>query len=150
MRGFFALAIAASLVALPAAAQKPAAGKDVEAVKKVIEEAYVNGIHVNRDVEAARKGFHSAFVMFSLRGGEVSKMSIDEWTANMEKGKRERPDQPMPKTRHEFSMVDVTGDAAVARIEIYKNDTHVFTDYMSLYRFADGWKIVGKIFHRHP
>lgn len=150
MRGFIAALLAAALAAVPAAAQKPAADKDVEAVKKVVEEAYVKGIHVNRDVEAARKGFHPMFVMFSLRNGEVSQMTIDEWTANMEKGKKERPDQAMPKTTHEFTMVDVTGDAAVARIEIFKNGKHVFTDYMSLYRCPDGWKIVGKVFHRHP
>jgi hypothetical protein len=146
--GFLAAALVLAVaIAQPSAA---AADKDVEAVKKVVEEAYVKGIHVNRDVEAARKGFHPMFVMFSLRNGEVAQMTIDEWTANMEKGKKERPDQAMPKTTHEFTMVDVAGDAAVARIEIFKNDKHVFTDYLSLYRCPDGWKIVGKVFHRHP
>jgi len=149
-RFVFALAAAALVAASAGDAIAAEANKDVEAVKKVIEEAYVNGIHVNRDVEAARKGFHPMFVMFSLRNGELSKTSIDEWTAGIEKAKKERPDQAMPKTTHEFTMVDVAGDAAVARIEIFKNGKHVFTDYMSLYRCPDGWKIVGKVFHRHP
>ena len=25
-----------------------------------------------------------------------------------------------------------------------------FTDYLSLYKFPDGWKIVGKIYFTHP
>ena len=49
----------------------------------------------------------------------------------------------------EIPMVDVTGDAAVARVELYKDGKHIYSDYMSLYRFDDGWKIVGKIYHRH-
>ncbi len=30
-----------------------------------------------------------------------------------------------------------------------RDGKHVFTDYMSLYKVGDDWKIVGKIFHRH-
>ena len=39
--------------------------------------------------------------------------------------------------------------AAVVRLELYRDGKHTFTDYLSLYRFADGWKIVSKIFHVH-
>jgi ketosteroid isomerase-like protein len=39
--------------------------------------------------------------------------------------------------------------AAVARVEVHRDGKHIFTDYLSLYRFADGWKIVGKIFQSH-
>ena len=42
--------------------------------------------------------------------------------------------------------MDVTGKAAVARVELFRDGKHVFTDYLSLYQFADGWKIVAKIF----
>ena len=42
--------------------------------------------------------------------------------------------------------MDVTGKSAVARVEIHRDGKHVFTDYLSLYQFADGWKIVAKIF----
>jgi len=47
-------------------------------------------------------------------------------------------------------MVNVTGNAAVARVEIYRDGKHAFTDYLSLYKFPDGWLIVGKIFQAHP
>ena len=45
--------------------------------------------------------------------------------------------------------IDITGSAAVARVELYRDFKHIFTDYLSLYRFDDGWKIVGKIFYQH-
>jgi hypothetical protein len=45
--------------------------------------------------------------------------------------------------------VDVTGNAAIAKIEVFKDSRHVYTDYMSLYKFKDGWKIVNKIYQKH-
>ena len=122
---------------------------DVAAVKAVIEAAYVRGIHIERDVDAIRKGFHPAFTMFVYKDGEISTMSIDEWVKRIEEGKKKNPDPPKVETRHEFSMVDVSGTAAVARVELYKDGKHVFTDFMSLYKCPDGWKIIGKIYHRH-
>ncbi len=145
----FVFAAALALV-LPAASFAVGVDADVEAVKKVIEDAYVKGIHIDRDVEAVRGGFNPAFIMFILGKGEVTRMTLDEWVAGIEKSKKERPDPPRQETTHEFSMVDVAGDAAVARVEIYKDGKHVFTDYMSLYKHPDGWKIVGKIYYRHP
>jgi hypothetical protein len=145
----FVIVVAAFVAACAVDSFAADTAKDVEAVKKVVEDAYVKGIHMNRDVEAVRAGFHPAFIMFRLGKGEVTHMTLDDWIAGIEKSKKDHPDPPPQKTTHEFSMVDVTGDAAVARVEIYKDGKHIFTDYISLYRCPGGWKIVGKIFHRH-
>ena len=123
---------------------------DVAAVKTVIEEAYVKGIHIDQNIEAIRKGFHPAFTMFAFKDGEISKTSIDEWISSIEEGKKKNPNRPKVDTKHEFVSVEVSGNAAVARLEMYKDGKHVFTDFMSLYKFADGWKIVAKIYYRHP
>ncbi len=145
-----AICVAAALLAcFSTAAASGEADVEKEAVKKVIEDSYVKGIHIDRDVEAVRGGFHPAFTMFLLSEGKVTTWSVDDWIKRIEEGKKRNPGPPKRETRHEFSFVDVTGDAAVARIEIYKDSKHVFTDYMSLYRFDDGWKIVGKIYYRH-
>ena len=45
--------------------------------------------------------------------------------------------------------MDVTGNAATVRLELYRDGKHAFTDYLSLYRFPDGWKIVSKTFQAH-
>lgn len=34
----------------------------------------------------------------------------------------------------------------MAKLNVYKGTTHFSTDYMLLYKFNDGWKIVSKIF----
>jgi hypothetical protein len=75
-------------------------------------------------------------------------VTLEEWIARLEKGNRERTG-PRPAIRHEFTAVDVTGNAATVRLELYRDGKHTFTDYLSLYRFPDGWKIVSKTFQTH-
>lgn len=123
---------------------------DVAAIKKVIETSYVHGIHIDRDPDAIRSGFHPAFNMLVLSDNQINPMPIESWIERIEAGKAEHPEPSAVVTTHKFSLVDVTGSAAVARIEVFKDEIHVFTDYMSLYKFSEGWKIVNKIFYRHP
>lgn len=153
MGTLFAAALIATPLAAAAQATAPAAvseSDDVAAVKAVIESAYIRGIHIDRDVNAIRKGFDPSFTMFIYKDGEISTMSIDEWIKGIEEGKQKNPDPPKVKTTHEFPTVQVSGNAAVARVELYKDGKHVFTDFMSLYKFPEGWKIIGKIYYRHP
>jgi hypothetical protein len=126
-----------------------AAEGDVEAVKAVVKSAYVEGVHVKADGALMRAGFHPAFHMLVLKDGVMTPVSLDDWAGRIEKGAAERKG-PAPVIRHEFTRVDVTGDAAVVHLELYRDGAHAFTDYLSLYRFADGWKIVSKIFQAHP
>ena len=82
--------------------------QDEEAIKALIQSAYVDGLQNLGDLEKTRAGFHPDFVLLGLR------------------------------------------DAAVAKFELYREGEHIFTDYMTLYQFPDGWKIVGKIYFRDP
>ena len=125
-----------------------AAEGDVEAVKAVVKSAYVDGVHAKGDPALMRAGFHPDFRMLALREGALTAVTLEEWAGRIEKGARERK-APPPEIRHEFTSVDVTGNAAVVRLELHRGGKHTFTDYLSLYRFADGWKIVGKTFHTH-
>jgi ketosteroid isomerase-like protein len=138
---------AAVLAALAAGAAVAADG-DRAAIESVIKAAYVEGVHIKGDPALMRKGFHPDFRMFVLREGALTTLTLDEWAARIEKGARERTG-PAPQIRAEFPLVDVTKNNAVARVEIHRDGKHIFTDYLSLYRFADGWKIVGKIFQSH-
>jgi hypothetical protein len=146
-----AAAVFPAVVFAQTPAQAPVAeSDDVAAVKRVIEEAYVKGIHVDQDVEAIRKGFHPSFTMYAYKDGQVTTTSIEQWIASIEEGKRKNPDRPKLETKVDFVSVQVSGNAATARLEMYKDGKHVFTDFMSLYKFEDGWKIVAKIYYRHP
>lgn len=121
-----------------------------QAVTKVVEEAYVQGVHANPNGEAMRKGFHADFIMFVLDAGKINKVTRDEWISRIEAAKAKSGDSPKPEIKAEFPLVEITGTAAVVKVELHRNGKHTFSDYLSLYKFDDGWKIVGKIFYRHP
>jgi len=133
------------------AASSAVAGEEDDAIKATIVDCYIEGIHTNQDVDAIRRGFHEDFAMISLnKDGEISRMTIQEWIARIEEGKKKNPDRVLPKVDYEFVTVEVSGNAAVVRIELYKDGKHAYTDFMSLYKFDDGWKILAKTYYRHP
>ena len=130
----------------------PLAANDVEkkAVMSVVEEAYVKGVHADPNGEAMRKGFHADFIMFVQDGEKITKVTRDEWITRIEAAKAKNSGAPKPVVKHEFPVVEVSGKAAFVRVELHRDGKHVFTDFISLYKFADGWKIIGKTFYRHP
>ena len=73
---------------------------------------------------------------------------IDDWIAGIEKRKAS-PDYKPEKWDYRFVFIDVTESAAVAKIELSKDSKHIFTDYLSLLKFDEGWKITDKVYHRH-
>jgi len=117
-----------------------------EAIKQVIEKAYIQGIHGNQDEETVKSGFHRDFAMLVLQDNKLEKVMVDEWLPRVEVMKKENPDLWEAETRHTFELVDIAGYAAVAKLEVYKGDTYFSTDYMLLYKFEEGWRIVSKIF----
>ena len=84
-----------------------------------------------------------------MRNNSLSKLPIYTWLETIERRKTENPSGPAAKTSVKFLMIDITGNAAVAKIELHREEKLIFTDYLSLYRFEEGWKIVSKIYYQH-
>lgn len=124
------------------------AQSDEALVKQVVTHAYIEGIHNRGSVDEIRKGFHPTFSMLRLADNEIKPLPIEEWIANLEKAKKESTTPPA-KTEGKFVDVDITGNAAVVKLELYRENKKVFTDYLVLYKFAEGWRIVSKTFYRH-
>lgn len=122
---------------------------DEESVKQVVTSAYVNGIQNLGDVEAIRKGFHPSFNMLRLVDNEIKPYSITEWITAIEQKKKDGIKQPSA-VEGKFISVDVTGNNAVAKLELYRESKLIFTDYIVLYKFTEGWRIVSKTYFRHP
>jgi len=145
VRFIVAALIAAALVA--PAASPALAQSDQDAVKALIQSAYIDGLQNLGDLEKTKAGFHPDFVLLGLRDGTLTRLPIAEWIASA--GKRKADGVKPPLTVCRFLAIDVTGSAASVKLELHQNDKRVFTDYLSLYKFPDGWKIVGKIYYRH-
>ena len=140
------VAALAALLAVPMAAMAQSPAEEA-AIKALVQAAYVDGLQNLGDLEKTKAGFHPDFVLLGLRDGALTRLPIAEWIASAAKRKADGAKPPL--TTCKFLSVDVTGSAASVKLELHQNDKRIFTDYLSLYRFPDGWKIVGKIYFRH-
>ena len=120
--------------------------KEKTTIKELIEESYIKGVHEEQDAKIVKSGFHKEFTMLVFKDDAIEKVTVDQWFDRIEKMKRENPELWKAKTTHDLSFIDVTGNAAAVKINVYKGKTHFSTDYMLLYKFNDGWKIVSKTF----
>lgn len=119
---------------------------DREAIRRVIEEAYIKGIHGDQDERRIKRGFHQEFAMLVLSNNSIDKVDVDEWLGRIARMKKDNPALWKSETSYHFGLVDVAKNAAVAKLNVYKGTAHFSTDYMLLYKFDEDWKIVSKVF----
>ncbi len=123
---------------------------DEEAIKKVIDEAYIDGLQNGGDLKVTEAGFHPGFNLLIFRNNMLEFLPIYNWIQMAGMRRKSQPEQDKEKISCVYRNIDVTGNAAVAKIELYRSDKLIFTDYLSLYKFEEGWRIVSKIYYRHP
>jgi hypothetical protein len=128
-------------LALPALAEDA----DNDAIVAVVQRGYVEGIHLDADADKVRSGMHDSFVMFIRTEEGVNQLTRDAWIARL---KPRAADAPRPNIKSKIVVLDRTADAALVKVDLFRDDKQVFTDYISLYRFKDGWKMVAKTFQR--
>ena len=123
---------------------------DKKAIIKTIDAAYVQGLQNGQNIENINKGFHPGFNLLGLdQGNNLTKYPIYTWEASVRK-RVESGQLPPVKTTAKFPLIDITGNAAVVKVELYHGEKQIFTDYLSLYKFEEGWRIVSKIYYRIP
>jgi len=126
-----------------------ASTEDVEAekaaIREIVTEGYIEPVFVSGDIEAIKKGFHPKFNMLILKENSLVKYPLEEWIKSIEK--REYPYKDV--VVYDILSIDITGNAAVVKVEINISNQKKYSDYLSLYKFKDGWKIVNKIYFQH-
>ncbi len=118
---------------------------DEGAIREMLVEAYVEGIYVNRDHEAVIKGFHPDFILHVYDGGNLIQAPLELWLGRLQLDGTRNPES----IDYKFDLINITGNAAIAKMLIFENSQLLYTDYFGLYKFEDGWKIVNKIFYEH-
>jgi hypothetical protein len=120
-------------------------------IQNVIQTAYVDGLQNKGNVEDIVDGFHPGFNLLGVRDNMLTKFPIYSWVQSFEQRKVSDPTPPTEeqKITCDYLLIDITGNAAMAKIQLNRNKELLFTDYLQLYKFNDGWKIVSKIYYRH-
>jgi hypothetical protein len=122
---------------------------DRDDIRRVIERAYIEGIHLEQDDAKVREGFHPEFRMLVRSDADVLKVDPQTFLQRVKDRRASDPGFFEEELTYDIPMIDVEGTAAVARIELSRAGKHLFTDFQLLYKFSDGWKIVSKTFHSH-
>ena len=124
--------------------------QEVEEIKETILKGYVNGAFNALDAEAMGETFHEEFAIFSTDGEKLNRYPIANWRQNVAAQKNHPNFNPADNVwEHNFVSVDVTGNSAMVKINLFHEGNHIFTDYLSLLKFNDGWKIVAKVYFEH-
>lgn len=118
----------------------------IEAVKQTIVDAYVNGMFLEGNAEAVKKGWHPECEIVIHQGEGIQKLPISYWIKRF----TEHPGPLDPKVTHRFLHVHVQDYAAIAIVEIKSSDKPLYIDFMNLYKFKDGWKICTKTYYGYP
>jgi hypothetical protein len=125
-----------------AVTQAQLAGAEAAAVKLAIENHYFKA-----QVTGVGDHLKGTFVpegrMMWVDNGALRQRTSEEYLA----GFTGKPAADEAQRTRRVVLVDATGDAAVAKVEL-DFPTVLFTDYFSLLKIGGEWKIVHKAFHR--
>jgi hypothetical protein len=102
--------------------------------------AYLDG-HRTGQADAFRRAFHPDARMLYAKDGQLVKTEIADYIARAP-GK---PAEDEDKRRRSIDSIDIVGDAAIAKITLNYPEV-TFTDYMTLLKINNEWRIVSKVF----
>lgn len=138
----FLAAAAIAVVSIAATSQSP----DEAEIRRVVSEYYFEGGRT-ADSALTRQAFDLQRAhMLYVQADTLVDVPIPEYVRRVGSS-RGRPNFQPDNNQRRIVMVDVTGTAAVAKLEI-RTSSAVLTDYMSLLKVGGRWTIVNKIFHR--
>lgn len=104
--------------------------------------------HATGDPEFARKAFHTEGNMIWIRDGKYSSETFESFIKRAFTGKP-AADEELRKDGRKIESIDITGNAAVAKI-VLNYPTVQFVDYMTLLKINGEWKIINKSFFAEP
>jgi hypothetical protein len=118
--------------------------KEIQSIREVIQLYFES--YLGADADGIANAFHSETRLFSVDQGALSKVALADWLPSL----RERQKNgDIRQAETSIGLVDVTGDAALAKVTI-RFPKFAFTDYLSLLMIEGTWRIIGKIYTVQP
>ena len=124
-----------------------------DAITKLIQTCYIEGMANNGDTAIMNECFHSDFILIGLSKGQKL------WSWDLEKFKeyyvKEKEEGKIPNkggdmVSAKIISIDIEGTMALAKLELYKGETLTYIDYLNLFKFNTDWQIVCKTFYNVP
>ena len=115
---------------------------EIEAIEKVVW-TYLDGLYEG-DAAKIAKAFHEGSHLYSMHEGGVSDLPREKWL-DMVKG-RPSPKAKGLKRTDRIVSIDLSGpETAFVKLECSVHPRY-FTDYLTLLKLDEGWRVVSKTF----
>ena len=120
-----------------------------EAVKETVQKA-IDANYNSGNIELIEKFHHPGFNLLIVNNNKLHYISLKRIIKGVENKKAKGEYPPKEKISIKFLSVEVAGYAATTRFDYYKGEKHTCADFMSLYKFKEGWRIVSQTtYHYH-
>ncbi len=123
---------------------------EVAAIKEVIQEAYVDGIFNEGYMRSIDLSFSDHFESIGLlENDETVVETIAQWKELVRKREAEGY-YPVPPSEHvtvKYLHVEVSRTVANVKLEFLVGGVPKYIDFLALYKFSGGWKIVNRTYH---
>jgi hypothetical protein len=100
----------------------------------------------NLDAETIKKAFHPDAWFFSVSEDGLGSRPVAHWDETIKQAHSDPNHLFREKSRKNIVFIDITGDAASAKVEWVFTDL-MFTDYYNLLKLDGRWYIMNKIYH---
>lgn len=116
--------------------------QDYEAIISTMK-TYIEGLR-NGNMDLLRSVFHKGAIMHGYWGEQLIEGSVENLYNSVEKA------GSAPHIKYHLTVLDKTTTIATVRNEVEANATaDTFTEYHSLIKVNDEWKIIAKLFHKY-
>jgi hypothetical protein len=116
---------------------------DLQEIEQTLQ-TYFDGLYEG-DTEKLGRAFHDVAHLFSSTDGRLGDLPRAQWF-DMVRSRRSAQSQDLPR-RDWVVQIDRAGpNTAFAKVHC-QIPPRYFTDYLTLVKLEDGWRIVSKTFH---
>lgn len=115
------------------------------AIIEVIQEAYVDGFYNDGYIRAVELAIANDFTSIGVNTEKQTETkNVAEYLADVKKYQAEGK-LPLPEEERvtvKYLKIDISGNAAQVKLQFYQNKKLQHIDFLSLYKFDEGWKIL--------
>lgn len=117
---------------------------DKKAIADLIQASYIQAAYNQINIDALKKGFHENFTWQWKHHDRLFVINMENWIKDIEREKEIRPEWNN-RTSAQIQVIALETNTAVAKVKFFNNKVHERTDFISIYKFSDGWKITNMI-----
>ena len=129
-------------------AQPTRLGPDAPAVADLLHQT-LTALYLTGDETVIARSLHDSYAVLLAEAERVQTFTKPMILEGLRRDKAAGKFPTFPGGAFTIDHVETVGDAALARVRFFQDGVHTCSDFISLYRFPDGWKCVALTTHHH-